>query len=431
MTEDRRQEDFAQRLSRISRERGDEVDPTTGGTGHDKSDFDYNAPIESHPVRNSIIWVVILAALGTGGYFGWGMLPQDLRDLISGNESAEASAPASPEDIAETGAMSNQGPVYASPLIAHAGDTPLNLDNVLTQVSLPTGDTSIANVIPIARNGDCTLRTPAADEKVMGVRIENALLPAPLHSFSDRQLTGRVLENIEAVTQGKVETVAQMDTQGQKTSLDVVLTDTSAPLYLVLQNMGPGIVWNLHAAPDVQIAHVAIIGSDFSGVANIQQDTTIEALLVSDFIGPHQYGADDTPRACMIRPWRAAEADWIGSLKSAAGSLVYQNQMYSYTKGYEAYNNWYTDALGVSAATNTVTARDAAHVLLGAAPETPVTYAQLAGRDIHMMEADHLFLGDANSRSAAVQALHEDLLTAAVGGDLGALNPPVLERNSQ
>jgi len=431
MTEDRRQEDFAQRLGRISRERGDEIDPDQAGARRDVSDFDYNVPIESHPVRNSIIWVVILAALGTGGYFGWGYLPQDLRNLITGAESAEDTLPASPEDIAETDTMSNQGPIFASPSLAHAGDTPLTLDSVLTQVSLPTDNTSIADIIPIIRNDDCTLRAPADGEKVVGVRIENALLPAPMHSFSDRQLTDQVLGNIEAMTQGKVETLAQMATQGQKTSLDVVVTDTSAPLYLVLQNMGPGIVWNLHAAPDVQIAHVAIVSSDFSGVANIQQDTTIEALLVSDFIGPHQYGADDTPRACMIRPWRAAGADWIGTLKSAAGSLSFQNQMYSYTKGFEAYNNWYTDTLGVSATTNTVTARDAAHVLLGAAPETPVIYAQLAGQDIHLMEADHLFLGDASNRAAAVQALHDDLLIAAVGGDLSALNPPVLERDSQ
>lgn len=434
MTDDRRQEDFAQRLSRISTERRDETDPDQGGANRDKSDFDYAVPIESHPIRNSIIWVVILAALGTGGYFGYGALPQDLQDLISGAESADGGdngLPTSPEDIAETDTMSNQGPIFASPSLAHTGDTALNLNDVMSQVSLPTDGTTIANIIPIIRNDDCTLRAPAVGEKVMGVRIENALLPAPLHSFSDRQLTDQVLQNINAVTQGKIETASEMDIQGEKASLDVILTDASAPLYLVLQNMGPGVIWNLHAAPNVQIAHVAIIGSDFSGVANIQQETTVEGLLVSDFLAPHQYGADDTPRACMIRPWRAAEADWVGSLKSAAGSLVYKNQMYSYTKGYEAYNNWYTETLGVSAATDTVTARDAAHVLLGSAPETPVPYAQLAGRDIHMMEADHLFLGDTGSRTAAVEALHQNLLTAAVGGDLSALNPPIMERDSQ
>ncbi|MEJ8561383.1 hypothetical protein QTO30_09245 [Yoonia sp. GPGPB17] len=427
MTNDRRQEDFAQRLSRISKERGGGAEPDPAG--RDVSDFDYNVPREAHPVRNGIIWVVALAALGAGGFYGWQALPPDLKALISGDGVDDATLP--PEEIIATDTMSDEGPVFASPAIAHSGADPLVLSDIVTQVSLPTENTATGDIVPISRNDQCNLRDPAAGEKVMGVRIENALLPAPLHAFSDEQLVDQLLENVTAVTQQGADPIADMTLSGEKTVLDVFVTDTSAPIYLVLQNIGPGIVWNLNAGPGVEIAHVALIGSDFSGVANLPGTATTEALLVSDFLPPHQYGADDIPRDCMIRPWRRPQPEWIGSRKSEAGSLRYQNLMYSYTKGYEAYDRWYTQTLGVNASANTITARDAAHVLLGPKPDAPFDYSPLAGQDIRMAETDHLMTGDFTTRTAAVTQLQQTLLRAAAGGDLTALDPPAMERNSR
>ena len=434
MTDDRRQTEFAQRLSRIAHDRGDVVAPGEDSPKRDVSDFSYSMPRENHPVRNGIIWAIVLAAAGTGGFYGWNALPQNLKAalvaMVTSDESTDGAA-LLPEDIPQTDTMSDQGPTIASPTVAVAAAEPLILNDVVTQVSLVTENTLIGEIVPIVRNASCELRPPLASEKVSGVRIENALLPAPLAAFSNRQLADQVLQNIQAVTQGNAIPGQAMALAGQKTSLDVFVTDTSAPLYLVLQNMGPGVVWNLQPAPDVNIAHVAIIGSDFSGVANLPPDATVEALLVADFVPPYQYGADDAPRACMIRPWRNPQPDWIGSLKTEAGSLTFQNRMYSYTKGYQAYNRWFTQALGVDAAANTITARDAAHVLLGPKPAAPFAYRSLAGQDIRMMEAENLFVGDAAARNDAARRLHLDLLTAAAGGDINALNPPVLERKDQ
>jgi len=434
MTDDRRQQDFAERLSRISQERGGSVTPDQDKPKKDISDFNYNMPRESHPIRNGVIWLLFLATVGTGGYYGWNALPQDVRysltSLATSGGGLNGSG-MSPEAIPETQTMSDQGPVFASPRVAHAGSDSLALGDIVTGASLPTNDMTFGTITPIIRNERCELRTVGSAEKVTGVRIENALLSAPLYAFSDQQLADQMLENVETVTKGAFESDPLAGLAGEKTSLDVFVTDTSAPLYLVLQNMGPGVIWNLQVAPNVQIAHVAIIGSDFSGVTNLPTDTTVEALLVGDFIAPHQYGADDVARSCMIRPWRMPQADWIGSLKSEAGSLVFQNQLYSYTKGFEAYNRWFTATLGVDAATNMITARDAAHVLLGPAPEAPFAYSTLADQDVQLMEAEHLITGTPAERVAAAQRLHRDLLTAALGGDLAALNPPAMERNSQ
>lgn len=437
MSDEKRQTDFAERLRRIEEQRG--LQPSEPVT-RDRPTRDYGNGVtqESHTVRNGIIWAFILAGLGAGGYYGWQAIPEDLKGAVAGlsTPSSGMSEMVSSGSIgsggnpalAETDTMSDQGPLFASPTVAHAGPEALILGDIATDVALPTGDTLLGTIIPFARNAQCNLRDPLPSEKVVNVRIENGLLSAPLQAFSNGQLAGRILTNVEAVTQDGRNTPLDARFTGEKASVDVFLTDTSAPLYLVLQNLGPGVIWNVQTAPDVTLAHVAIVASSFSGLINPPDGATFEALLVSDFVTPHEFGGDDEIRPCMIRPWRNPQPDWIGSIKAQRNNTLYENQMYTYAKGYTAYNDWYTKTLGVDAGTNLVTARDAAHVLIGPVPAEPIPYRDMTGQDVHFMQTDHMFVGDTATRQSIMDSLHNDLLLAAVGGDVSLLNPPAIER---
>ena len=439
MFEKRRQQNFEERLRRIEQQHAAEQ-PEATQPAKPAPDYGYRfAQKEDHRLRNGIIWVAILAAVGAGGYFGAKALPEDMTNAIAGLVS-------SPEDPAtntgsmvvfgsggaaptETETMSDLGPVLASPIVVHQGDRPLALSDVVATPDLTNGDTDIGQIIPFARNAQCDLRDPLPSEKVVNVRVENALLPAPIQAFSNAQLASQLLENIEAVTQDGKAYDADQHFSGQKTSLDVFVTDTTAPVYLVLQNIGPGVIWNVQAAANVTIAHVAIIASNYSGLVAPPSNTTFEALLVRDFVPPHELGLDDEIRDCMIRPWRNPQPGWIGSMKAEAGDM--SDEIQAYTKGYAAFNGWYTQTLGVDAGTNLVTARDAAHVLIGPVPAEPMLYRPLAGQDIHLMETDNMFAGDAATRQAITADLHNNLLLAAIGGDISLLDAAPMERPTQ
>lgn len=218
---------------------------------------------------------------------------------------------------------------------------------------------------------------------------------------------------------------------GTLSGVDIFLTDNTAPLYLVLQNMGPGIVWNIHAAPDVTVAHVAMVSSEISGLANIDDTTTFDAVLVGDFVTPYAAGDDNDIRDCMTRPWRNPQADWIGVQKAAAGDRALGDQMQSYRAGYTAYNAWFTRTLGIDAGTEVISIRDAAHILHGDVPAEPITYQPLAGQDIHLMRTDHIITGSVQTRSNAVTELHHKTLLAAVSGPIGDLNPTAVIRDTQ
>ncbi len=439
MSEDQRQKDFAERLKRIHGQQNEpEQAPEPAKPERSSGGFDYNPPKESHVVRNSFIWLAFLGLIGVGGYVAWSALPRDMIEAVAGLAGIEVDAqqateagedPAADIFLQETETMSIQGPIFASPNVVQAGSAPVLLSDIATGIELTDDSTQIGQILPFARNARCDLRQPLAGETVSNVRIENALLSAPLQAFSDDQLIDRLVENVEAVTQDGQDLPADGHMIGLKDSIDVFVTDTSAPHYLVLQNMGPGVIWNVQTAPGTTVAHVAIIGSNYSGVIVQSQDTTVEGLLVGDFVEPYRFGDDSSARSCMIRPWRNPQPDWIGVKNAQLGDTVADNDMFAYSKGYEAYNRWYTGALGIDASTNLVTARDAAHVLVGPVPTAPLQYQSLEGQDVRLMETDHMLTGNAATLDNLSKNLHDSLLQAAVGGDVRLLNPATLERN--
>lgn len=438
MTDKEQQDSFATRLQRIeARQNGEASDqPEMVIPPKEPSRFD-TPPQEDVFVRNALIWIAITITAVVGGAYGIQSLPQDLKDTLAGMTgvggapSETETVAENPPQIVETETMAFLGPVVASPAIANLGTVSTDLSAIAANVSLPNDETQIGQIIPFDRNASCMLRKPLATEAVVNVRIENGLLPTPIQAFSAAALSDQLMQNVTAVTQNgqAYDHSAQVD--GTLTAVDVFLTDSSAPLYLVLQNMGPGVLWNIHTGPDVDVAHVAIIGTQISGLANISDATTFDALLVSDFVTPYAIGDDDQTRDCMVRPWRNPQADWLGFQAAAAGDTYVTAQMQSYTQGYAAYNTWFTDTFGIDASTEVITAKETAHVLHGPPPVDPLRYRPLDGQDIHLMRTDHIITGNDDARAKTVASLHDQTLLAAVAGDVSRLNPAPIERHDQ
>jgi len=177
----------------------------------------------------------------------------------------------------------------------------------------------------------------------------------------------------------------------------------------------------------VQLTHVVMIAGGKTGLAGLPENTTYEAMKISDFVGPHFFGADDVPRDCMIRPWLQPKPSW-GAWQKAQDktNLLYVNQIKTYTTGFAAYDRWYQGAFGVPAAANTVAAQSAAHVLLGPVPPEKITYTPLAGRDLVFVRSDYLLTGDAETRAIRTANLHSELMQAALGGNLDRLWPAAM-----
>jgi len=441
---DKQNNDFAARLARIEGKSG--VRPTAQPT-QPRLDYDDGPLIKSagsnHLVRNTLIWTLILGVLGAGGYYGaremvgaenltLAKLSEGFGDLA---EAAQSMGPNGTVNIAQIGRaeqdvsprrLRDRGYIYNTPLIA----TP---DNVLTDVSqivagyTPTTDaTAPRAILPFDTNTTCTLRRPQEDETVTNVRLDFGIAQGPVQIFSHEMLGNAVARNISGyVTRHKPKSALEARVDGHAKVVNVVLTDTSAPQYVVLQTLQDDVVWNLHPAPGVTIAHVAMIGNN-SGLVDMPDMPSFEALRVSDFVEDHEYGNDDEIRDCMIRPWRSPQPHWDAVLKSKGDNMLMINQVYTYTMGHKAFNSWYTQTLGVDADTNLTAAEGAASVLAGPLPATPVAFQDMTGRDIHMTRTDFVITGSQAARMAEIEKMQMDLVTAASGGDLALLTPPLM-----
>lgn len=312
-----------------------------------------------------------------------------------------------------------------SPYVAAQGRTDLLLEQIAVAAQGTQNASDIApEVITFPLNTACTLRRPTAGEVVHNVRLQDSARYTNTHMFSKAELAKAVHDRIEGITRGPMHYQNAAIAKGRMGYVDVFVTDTSAPVYLVLQNFNHDILWNIHLAAGARLAHVAMIGNK-SGFAAPEGEHSFEALRIEDFIDGDDLYDNDTLRPCMIAPWNKPDPDWplMQKLNSERDGTMYRRQLSGITKGHAAFNSWYTEQTGVDSEHNLATAQKAAHVLAGPLPATPVVMQALEQRTLRVAQNDYVTFGE-----TGLLALHDDLLMAATGGDLSILNQPAMER---
>lgn len=435
--------DFAARLARIESKtpaRPDVKPPQSQPVDNQEPLIQTSG--SNHLVRNTLIWALILSLLGAVGYFGarsvvgaenltLASLSEGFGDLAAGAQSLGFNGPTNIASIGrhreeEPRRLRDRGYIYDASLVATPDNTLIETAQLFAGYAPMSDATAPRDVLQFDTNNACTLRRPSQQEKVMNVRLDFGVTDGPVQIFSKAMLGNAVTRNINGyVTRHKPKEARDSRIDGHIKVVNVVLTDTSAPLYLVLQTLDQDVVWHLHPAPGVTVAHVAMIGNN-SGIVDMPDMPTFEALRVGDFVTPHEYGNDDEFRECMIRPWRNPQPHWDAVIKSKEQNLLMINQVYTYATGHAAFNNWYQQTLGVDADLNVTAAEGAAHVLAGPVPDGLVPFQDMTGRDIHITRTDFVITGSQADRAATIDKMQMDLVLAATGGDLANLTPAVM-----
>lgn len=484
MADDPGQMEFAARLRRIEERRlADlEAQQPKGRRARKAQEKSYDlgpAPVargDDVRLRNGIIWAGIFAVVGGAGFYGYKQMPEDylasLMTMPSGDASGAGFSAAS-LSWSRSGSPQNRGPVREettwgpslnSPALMTIDGYENDVQAVAAHFTLMTDDTPPAAITTFARNSDCTLRRPAAHEKLVNIRMDDAALRAPVTAFSEGELGQAVFNYASAVTERMRLHDLTPYVAPEMRAVDIYLTDTSAPLYLLLQNNGDGTVWNLHPAPGVTIAHVASITPYTSGVAGGQADTTYEAIRFADFaytsdgkwLPNEEGGCYPVPQRTRYDGWTDAvpdnepERDAIQTqVAEEIAGISFRNDLTKRSEGinfvrpagqtdwqpptpeYVVYDAWFRTTLGVSADFNLISPRRAAHILAGPMPTTPIPHRPMAETTIHMMQDDYILAGTLETREAEVLTMKADLLLLAAGGDLANLDPAPMEVPTQ
>ena len=261
----------------------------------------------------------------------------------------------------------------------------------------------------------CKFRAPRDGEVVANVHVDRGTMPTPIYAFSRDDLADRTKTWIDVYKREGENARSSADPAGDKLrAVDVVVTETSGPVYLVLQNEWSSVVWNIQAAPGVKIAHVAVLGSGSVGIANLGESV------------PAEFMNGDVLKQCKIVPARLPADHWLLVQRVKDGSSDdLSDKLAESVERHGAYSRWFAANFGMQGENGVIGINEASHVLVGPLPASPdqrVVFKPLEGASVRIAREDYV---TASSR-ADYRARHDELVRTLaekmVGGDLKSLH---------
>ncbi len=264
---------------------------------------------------------------------------------------------------------------------------------------------------------DCTARPPQPTEMIVNVYGAGGYFPSGIGVVSDTHLEGRAAKWIEKFYKDMQETPRLLGYERHQTMdvIDVYLTETAAPLYLILQSRGGDTLFNLQVAEGVEIAQVAVVSARPVGVANLPDGTAL------DYIGS----------GCGYAMWRMPKAQWdfVQNTRNGIGDEALLDEHY---QNAGVYSDWFAGVFGIGAEQGQVGYGKQSYMLAGPlpAPEALMDYTPVGV--VHLMGGGTILSGSFDERKAQYRTLVEDVLAEATGTGLETFltNAPMLRADA-
>jgi len=320
--------------------------------------------------------------------------------------------PAAPLERGQTGFV--YGPGYA----VNIDRTTIAIDELIASGSGSAAEDVSYVSAYFEPNKSCSLSRVKPGRKPVSVLVGAPYQYAPVRLF-DRSQVVEVLAGSakESLKEGYFPSAIPVD-RGQMGLVNVVVTDTEAPLHLILQNRQHDILWNITSAKGVEIAHIALVGPRSSGVAGDVGKATIESVRATDYheLVGRTWRDSVVKDGCMAQPHARPSANWGASHNAAVGSRKDAELLTRMTGATKAYYTWFQSRTGVPVETNFLTADKATVVLVGPKPSAPLQGRALHKSVLHLPQNDYVLTGTNAALEAATQRIYSEILDAAAGG---------------
>lgn len=268
--------------------------------------------------------------------------------------------------------------------------------------------------VEVLDTASCLLTKPASGDLVRHVFVERGVGEAPIYQFSDEDVGARAERFVDSyvATKGKARPSVAYDDADVMRLVNVVVTEKSAPVHLVLTSE-TNVIWNILPAAGAQISAIAVISGDGAGVVNAPEGAPIEAL----------YG--EALKRCEVFPARRPKDDWsfVQNTRRKGGEYAAKALAENNARA-SAYASWFDKRFGASAEAGAIVHRGLGAVLVGPLPEGEGAKAPmrtLEGAGVLLSRSDHLVVGARRDYQRELSALTEAAAKQASGGDLSEL----------
>ena len=270
-------------------------------------------------------------------------------------------------------------------------------------------------IVLASPSGQCRFAQPGAGDLVANVHVGSSRMRTPLFAFSRKDLAKRTKDWIEIYRQLGDEAPLPSDADGDNLyAVDVVVTETEKPVYLVLQSESD-VVWNIQAAPDARIAHVAVLANGRVGVANLDQTVPVEFM------------NEAALQRCSVVPAREPADYWLFVQRAKeSNSDEFKDMLEANRQMARAYSRWFDKNFGMGSETELIGIDEASQVLVGPLPATldaRIAFKPLLGAQVQIASEDYVMASSTASYQAKHQELARALAEKMAGGDLKSLRP--------
>lgn len=267
-------------------------------------------------------------------------------------EDGTAQPAATPTDVLIDGP---DGLVADGPIAAMAGNAPIFINELITGHSTQVEKDVPAEITTIRPIMGCLLTPPLAGTIVGHAVAGQSDMPLGLLTYDDADLATAVQAFVDAYRQGELAEASAPNALHYQ-SYDVVVTETTAPVYLVLQTGAGNRIWNIHAAPGARIERVVLLGGNQVGVANLDPVVPVEVIL------------QDGLQTCNVRPALPLNAGHALIADAASGDAEATRALDAHDAAVQAYGQWFLDTFGVAAGSSRVGFDRGAVSLVGPVP---------------------------------------------------------------
>ena len=308
------------------------------------------------------------------------------------------------------------GVIAEGPVAAHDRSAAVFIGDAIRDWR-PAGDQEVvARVQMLSEQRDCAMPAPVSGALVVNLAVEHPATKSGLYSFSQAEL----LEGVEAWYHSIRHTDSEKTPRvpGPKSSHeyrvhDIAVTETAAPVHVVVQNLNAGnVLYNLHLAPGATLAGVSMLGGDANGVANLPEGVPVAAItrtaLVDCGVPMRDAVRGEAGIKARIRDHKLRGDDEIANARAKLAEEV---------AGYDA---WFRTQFGVPAVDGRVGLSYAEVSLIGPVPADPgarPAYRPLEGADLTVQAEDYLKVEGLHDWPAAYREEVTRMGTLLAGGD--------------
>lgn len=302
------------------------------------------------------------------------ILPSAIGDFVAGLSGAASDGtrrPRAGDTAADFLDDTLDGLQAMGPIAAHSGNQPVFISDAVSGYSTAVSTAIPSEITTIRPILGCMPTPPMAGTVVGHATSGQTGLTLALSTYNHSHLARAVQAFVQAYRKtGEVPSV--IEAAPAYAAHDVAVTETQAPVYLVLEN-GPGNrIWNLHLAEGAQIERVVLLGGDQAGIANLDPVVPVEVIL------------NDGLAACGIRPAYALNpGHQLFQPSQTAGDAA--AKVAAIRESAAAYDIWFRDSFGVLAGQSRVGYDRGSVSVIGPLPgaqDPKAVYAAIAGSKI-------------------------------------------------